>query len=145
MPAGDCNPECPPITFNDGTSSTPQDQVDSSLTQNYNGTTLGQFSLLNPRFYLEGLITKPLAWLAIRGLNLLGLSPAAVNGILGIAGVAAIPLYEVGTAVGAMNDFFYGGFGVPGAVDNLPVNLPGPYGSGVPMGGGVYWQEEYPY
>jgi RHS repeat-associated protein len=118
--------------------STPQNWVDPSLTQNFNQTPLGQFSLLNPRFYLEALVTKPLSWLTIRGLTRLGVPSTVVNTIFGVGGAAAIPLYEAGTAAGAEDLFFQQ------ATQTLPQNLPGPYGSGVDMGGGVYWQEDFP-
>jgi len=119
--------------------SAPQNWVDPSLTQNYNQTPLGQFSLLNPRFYLEALVTKPLSWLTIRGLTRLGVSSTVVDTIFAVGGAALIPLYEAGTAAGAENLFFQQ------ATQTLPENLPGPYGSGVDMGGGVYWQEDFPH
>lgn len=123
---------------------TSQDWVDPSLTQGFNSTLLGQFSLFNPSFYEEAVVTKPLAWVVNRGLKLVGVPASVVAQIFKVGGLAVIPLYEAGTAAGAVNLFFNGGFGVPGAVDNLPVNLPGSYGSGVSMGGGVYWQEDFP-
>jgi RHS repeat-associated protein len=102
------------------------------------------YSAFNPKMYVNT------AWETVTkvvGTSLVRLaSPGiAVNVSKFFSGVAvfSIPLFEASTAADAENDFFYGGFGVPGAVDNLPQNLPGPYGNGVSMGGGVYWVPDY--
>jgi hypothetical protein len=98
---------------------------------------LNNFSLLDSRFYIEFGVGLPFKYLAYKVL------PRSLVELLFDAAPFLIPLYEAGTLSDAENTFLYGGFGVPGAVDNLPVNLPGPPGAGVDMGGGVYWVPDW--
>jgi RHS repeat-associated protein len=101
---------------------------------------LDNFSLLNPAAYRETVEFAPFKFLGVKGLQKLFPGQAAlIHEIVSMLGLAAIPLYEAGTAYEAELMFFNE------ATDNLPTNLPGqPYGSGVDMGGGVYWQEDWP-
>jgi hypothetical protein len=97
------------------------------------------YSLLNrPQFYVNTaweIGTKTVLTYAAK------LGPArlaaSLSSSFSILGMASIPLYEASTAADAETMFFQEASG------NLPVNLPGPYGGGVNMGGGVYWVPDY--
>jgi hypothetical protein len=97
------------------------------------------YSLLNyPRFYINTAKEFAGKIVVTLGARLLPASVATgLQTVLATGGLASIPLYEAATAADAETMF------IQESSANLPVNLPNPSGSGVAMGGGVYWTEDY--
>lgn len=125
-------------------------QLNSNFTliqpTSFDQTTLGSFSLFNlvngniASYATEGLATKGIAAGFAAALN--ALSPGAGTAAASVVTPVAIGVGALATAVDAGT--IWATKAINEATNNLPVNPPTSGSPGVNMGGGIYWQEEWP-